>query len=64
MTLPVGDLERSLAFYRAALVEGMGWNEIDEEGAPGGEPFAGPAKSGEPMLVMAPPGGGSPTQSR
>jgi catechol 2,3-dioxygenase-like lactoylglutathione lyase family enzyme len=34
MTFPVGDLERSLAFYRAALVDGMGWNEIDEEGAP------------------------------
>ena len=34
MTFPVGDLERSLAFYRAALVKGMGWSEIDEEGAP------------------------------
>jgi catechol 2,3-dioxygenase-like lactoylglutathione lyase family enzyme len=34
MTLPVADLERSLAFYRAALVVGMGWNEIDEEGSP------------------------------
>jgi catechol 2,3-dioxygenase-like lactoylglutathione lyase family enzyme len=33
MTLPVGDLERSLAFYRAALCAGMGWNEIEEEGA-------------------------------
>ena len=34
MTLPVGDLERSLAFYRAALVEGMGWVELEVEGAP------------------------------
>lgn len=34
MTLPVGDLERSVAFYRAALVEGMGWNELEVEGAP------------------------------
>src|SRR5215469_13669188 len=33
MTLPVGDLERSVAFYRAALVEGMGWNEEEVEGA-------------------------------
>jgi len=32
MTLPVGDLERSRAFYRAALVEGMGWVEVDVEG--------------------------------
>jgi catechol 2,3-dioxygenase-like lactoylglutathione lyase family enzyme len=32
MTLPVGDLERSRAFYRAALVDGMGWNELDVEG--------------------------------
>ena len=34
MTLPVGDLERSVAFYRAALVEGMGWIEVEVEGAP------------------------------
>jgi catechol 2,3-dioxygenase-like lactoylglutathione lyase family enzyme len=34
MTLPVGDLERSLAFYRAALVAGMGWVELDVEGLP------------------------------
>jgi catechol 2,3-dioxygenase-like lactoylglutathione lyase family enzyme len=34
MTLPVGDLERSVAFYRAALVEGMGWVEVEVEGAP------------------------------
>ena len=34
LKLPVGDLERSVAFYRAALVEGMGWVEIDSEGAP------------------------------
>jgi catechol 2,3-dioxygenase-like lactoylglutathione lyase family enzyme len=34
MTLPVGDLERSVAFYRAALVAGMGWVEVEVEGAP------------------------------
>ncbi|HYC80952.1 MAG TPA: VOC family protein [Solirubrobacterales bacterium] len=34
MTLPVGDLERSVAFYRAALVAGMGWSEREVEGAP------------------------------
>ena len=34
LKLPVGDLERSAAFYRAALVEGMGWSEYDAEGAP------------------------------
>jgi catechol 2,3-dioxygenase-like lactoylglutathione lyase family enzyme len=27
MTLPVGDLSASIAFYRAALVDGMGWTE-------------------------------------
>src|SRR6476659_7297664 len=32
MTLPVGDLERSLAFYRAALVVGMGYVELEVEG--------------------------------
>lgn len=32
MTLPVGDFERSRAFYRAALVDGMGWVELDVEG--------------------------------
>jgi catechol 2,3-dioxygenase-like lactoylglutathione lyase family enzyme len=32
MTLPVGDLDRSLAFYRAAPVEGMGWTETVDEG--------------------------------
>ena len=32
MTLPVGDLGRSLAFYRAALIEGMGWTETEDEG--------------------------------
>lgn len=34
MTFPVADLERSLAFYRAALVAGMGWVEEDVEGLP------------------------------
>lgn len=34
MTLPVGDLDRSLAFYRAALLEGMGWTETEDEGLP------------------------------
>ena len=34
MTLPVGDLQRSLAFYRAALVEGLGWTEQDVDGLP------------------------------
>jgi catechol 2,3-dioxygenase-like lactoylglutathione lyase family enzyme len=38
LKLPVGDLERSVAFYRAALVEGMGWSEYDAEGAPSFEP--------------------------
>jgi catechol 2,3-dioxygenase-like lactoylglutathione lyase family enzyme len=55
MTLPVGDLGRSLAFYRAALVDGMGWSEIDEEGAPA----FGPAGSEDVILVaggpLAPP---------
>jgi catechol 2,3-dioxygenase-like lactoylglutathione lyase family enzyme len=50
MTLPVGDLGRSLTFYRAALVKGMGWNEIDEEGAPA----FGPSGSEDVILV---PGG-------
>jgi catechol 2,3-dioxygenase-like lactoylglutathione lyase family enzyme len=50
MTLPVGDLGRSLTFYRAALVKGMGWNEIDEEGAPA----IGPSGSEDVILV---PGG-------
>jgi catechol 2,3-dioxygenase-like lactoylglutathione lyase family enzyme len=34
MTLPVGDLDRSVAFYRAALVDGMGWVQVDVEGLP------------------------------
>ena len=34
MTLPVGDLERSVTFYQGALVEGMGWVELEVEGAP------------------------------
>ncbi len=34
MTLPVADLERSVASYRAALVAGMGWVEIEVEGLP------------------------------
>ncbi|MGB7685167.1 MAG: VOC family protein [Solirubrobacterales bacterium] len=34
MTLPVGDMERSLAFYRSPLVAGMGWVERDIEGLP------------------------------
>src|SRR5882757_1526721 len=50
MTLPVGDLGRSVAFYRAALVEGMGWVEIDEEGAPA----FGPPGSEDLILI---PGG-------
>ena len=29
---------------------------------PGGELFVGPAKGGEPMLVMGPSGGGAATQ--
>jgi catechol 2,3-dioxygenase-like lactoylglutathione lyase family enzyme len=51
MTLPVGDLGRSLAFYRAALVAGMGWVEIDEEGAPA----FGPAGSEDVILVAGGP---------
>ena len=55
MTLPVGDLARSLAFYRAALVKGMGWSEIEDEGAPA----FGPAGSEDVFLVpggpLAPP---------
>jgi catechol 2,3-dioxygenase-like lactoylglutathione lyase family enzyme len=27
LTLPVGDLERSVSFYRGALVRGLGWQE-------------------------------------
>jgi len=50
MTLPVGDLERSLAFYRAALVAGMGWVELEVEGAP----TFGPAEAEDVSLV---PGG-------
>jgi hypothetical protein len=42
MKLPVGDLERSVTFYRAALVEGMGWAEYDAEGAPSFGPEEGP----------------------
>jgi catechol 2,3-dioxygenase-like lactoylglutathione lyase family enzyme len=34
MTLPVGDLERSVAFYQAALVRGMAWVELDVDGLP------------------------------
>jgi hypothetical protein len=34
MTLPVGDLDHSVEFYRAALVAGMGWAEREVEGAP------------------------------
>jgi Bleomycin resistance protein-like N-terminal len=34
LKLPVDDLERSAAFYWAALVEGMGWSEYNAEGAP------------------------------
>ena len=34
MTLPVADLEQSVAFYRAALVEGMGWSERQIDGLP------------------------------
>jgi catechol 2,3-dioxygenase-like lactoylglutathione lyase family enzyme len=51
MTIPVGDLERSVAFYRAALVEGMGWTEIDEEGAPA----FGPPGSEDVILVEGGP---------
>lgn len=32
MTLPVGDLGASIAFYRAALVRGMGWTEQEVDG--------------------------------
>jgi catechol 2,3-dioxygenase-like lactoylglutathione lyase family enzyme len=41
MTVPVADLERSVAFYRAALVAGMGWVEITTEHE--GYPTFGPA---------------------
>src|ERR1700743_1044662 len=51
MTLPVGDLERSVAFYRAALVEGMGWVEIDEKAAPA----FGPPGSEDVILVEGGP---------
>jgi catechol 2,3-dioxygenase-like lactoylglutathione lyase family enzyme len=51
MTFPVGDLERSLAFYRAALVDGMGWSEIDEEGSPA----FGPPGSEDVILVAGGP---------
>ncbi len=32
MTLAIGDLDASLRFYRAALVEGMGWVEREIDG--------------------------------
>jgi catechol 2,3-dioxygenase-like lactoylglutathione lyase family enzyme len=51
LTLPVGDLERSLAFYRAALVEGMGWVECDVEGAP----TFGPEGAEDVSLVVGGP---------
>jgi catechol 2,3-dioxygenase-like lactoylglutathione lyase family enzyme len=34
MTLPVGDLSASIAFYRAALVDGMGWTEQEVDRLP------------------------------
>jgi catechol 2,3-dioxygenase-like lactoylglutathione lyase family enzyme len=34
MTLPVGNLDRSLDFYRATLTRGMGWTETEDEGLP------------------------------
>jgi catechol 2,3-dioxygenase-like lactoylglutathione lyase family enzyme len=51
MTLSVADLERSVAFYRAALVEGMGWNEEEVEGAP----TFGPAGAEDLSLVEGGP---------
>jgi catechol 2,3-dioxygenase-like lactoylglutathione lyase family enzyme len=55
MTLPVGDLERSVAFYRAALVLGMDWVERTIDGSP----TFGPAGAEDVSLVaggpLAPP---------
>ena len=55
MTIPVGDLERSVAFYRAALVAGMGWVELEVEGLPS----FGPPEAEDVILApggpLAPP---------
>ena len=48
LKLPVGDLERSVDFYRASLVEGMGWVEYDAEGAPSFGP-----KGAEDLILIA-----------
>ncbi len=55
MTLPVGDLEQSLAFYRGALVAGMGWVEQDIEGLPSFGP------EGAEDVTLAPGGPLRPT---
>jgi catechol 2,3-dioxygenase-like lactoylglutathione lyase family enzyme len=55
LTLPVGDLEVSLRFYRAALLDGMGWVEIDEEGLPAFGPEGGEDLILAPGGPLAPP---------
>jgi catechol 2,3-dioxygenase-like lactoylglutathione lyase family enzyme len=62
MTLPVSDLERSVAFYRAALVRGMGWVQLErfhreglaaggrDNGAPGPRPQYSPGYYGAFLL--------------
>ena len=55
MTLPVGDLETSLRFYRAALVDGMGWVEEEIEGLPTFGPEGGEDLTIAPGGPLAPP---------
>ena len=55
MTLPVGDLETSLRFYRAALVDGMGWVEEEIEGLPTFGPKGGEDLTIAPGGPLAPP---------
>jgi catechol 2,3-dioxygenase-like lactoylglutathione lyase family enzyme len=50
MNLQVGDLDASLRFYRAALVDGMGWVEVEIEGLSAFGP-----KDGEDLILA--PGG-------
>jgi catechol 2,3-dioxygenase-like lactoylglutathione lyase family enzyme len=51
ITIPVGDLGLSIPFYRAALLAGMGWSEIEEEGMPA----FGPEGSEDVILVEGGP---------
>ena len=55
MTMPVGDLNASLRFYRAALVDGMGWVEEEIEGLPTFGPKGGVDLAIAPGGPLAPP---------